>query len=169
MTTLRPSSPAKQATKLRIAALVAFCALVALALTNSARTAQQGPVSEFMKAKLKHSQRILAGLALEDFKEIASGAREIIELSQASSWQVFDTEDYLLHSADFRRAAQALEYAAKNRNLDGATLAYVDMTMKCVKCHKYVRGVRMANLDFEPFKSQLARLSSDASDGQSLE
>ena len=34
--------------------------------------------------------------------------------------------------------------AARKKNLDGAVLAYVDLTMKCINCHKYVRGVRVS-------------------------
>ena len=48
------------------------------------------------------------------------------------------------HSVEFRRTADAITAAAKKKNLDGAALAYVDMTMKCVNCHKYVRGVRIS-------------------------
>ena len=30
---------------------------------------------------------------------------------------------------------------------DATVLAYMDVTMKCVNCHKYVRSIRMAKLD----------------------
>jgi hypothetical protein len=33
---------------------------------------------------------------------------------------------------------------AKKKNLDQATVAYNQLTTKCVQCHKYVRSVRMA-------------------------
>ncbi len=32
-----------------------------------------------------------------------------------------------------------IEKNARNRNIDGATLAYLKLTMNCVQCHKYVR------------------------------
>ena len=38
---------------------------------------------------------------------------------------------------------------AKAKNLDGAALDYMDLTMTCVKCHKYVRETRMTRLDGE--------------------
>jgi len=103
-------------------------------------------IRDFMQVKLKHSQDILAGMVTEDFDKIAKGAQELSLLSQAASWQVFQTEDYLLHSREFRRSADALRDAAKAKNMDAAALAYVDTTLKCVNCHKYVRGVRMAEL-----------------------
>lgn len=105
-----------------------------------------GNLRDFMQVKLKHSQDILAGLVTEDLDKVAKGAQELSLLSQAESWQVFQTEDYLQHSKEFRRAADALRDAAKAKNMDAAALAYVDTTLKCVSCHKYVRGVRMAEL-----------------------
>lgn len=105
-----------------------------------------GNLRDFMQVKLKHSQDILAGLVTEDLDKVAKGAQELSLLSQAESWQVYQTEDYLLHSREFRRSADALRDAAKAKNLDAASLAYVDTTLKCMSCHKYVRGVRMAEL-----------------------
>jgi hypothetical protein len=104
-------------------------------------------VHEFMQLKLNHSQKVLEGIALEDYEAISKHSQAISLLSQEASWQVLQTPDYLQHSAEFRRAADALTAAAKKKNLDGAALAYVDLTMKCVNCHKYVRGVRIAKLD----------------------
>jgi hypothetical protein len=96
-------------------------------------------VAVFMRAKLAHSQNVLEGLALEDFDMIGRGAQELSLASQASSWQVLQTEDYARQSAEFRRSCDTLRTAAKARNLDGAALAWMDVTMKCIQCHKYVR------------------------------
>ncbi len=112
-----------------------------------AEARQRDEVSEFMRLKLDHSQRVLEGLALEDFQMLAKHSQEISLLSQASSWRVLQTPEYLQYSAEFRRTADALTEAARNKNLDGAALRYVDLTLKCVNCHKYVRGVRVASLD----------------------
>ena len=62
---------------------------------------------------------------------------------------MLQTEEYLKQSGDFRRAADALTKAAQEKNVDGAALAYLDMTMKCVNCHKYVRDTRQARLDVD--------------------
>jgi hypothetical protein len=32
-----------------------------------------------------------------------------------------------------------MDRKAKDKNIDGATLAYLRLTMNCVNCHKYVR------------------------------
>ena len=97
-----------------------------------------------MRRKLPHSQKVLEGLATEDFEMIAKHAQELSLLSQATTWQVLQTPDYLDHSTEFRHAADRLTEAARKKNLDGAALAYVDVTMSCINCHKYVRGARIS-------------------------
>lgn len=135
-------------------AVVAFA--VALAAFPSANQAQEpNKVSEFMRAKLVHSQKVLEGLAVENFDQIAKNAQDLSLLSQAATWQVLQTAEYRDRSTEFRRSADALAEAAKKKNLEGAALAYVDMTMKCVNCHKYVRQVRMARAP-APLAEQLA-------------
>ena len=102
--------------------------------------------AKFMQAKLAHAQKVVEGLALEDFEAIAKNAQSISLLTQAEVWQVFQTPEYVQHSQEFRRAADAVSDAAIKKNIDAAALAYVDMTLKCVNCHKYVRTKRMASL-----------------------
>ena len=115
--------------------------------TTAAWTQDSGNTSDFMRLKLEHSQKVLEGLALEDFQLIAKHSQEISLLSQAANWRVLQTPEYLQQSLEFRRTADGLTEAAKAKNLEGAALKYVDLTMKCVHCHKYVRGVRLARVD----------------------
>jgi hypothetical protein len=68
-------------------------------------------------------------------------------LSYGAQWQVFQTPEYVRRSAEFRRDADALKRSAEEKNLDGAALNYVKLTMRCVECHKYVRTVRQSRLD----------------------
>lgn len=108
---------------------------------------REANISKFMKAKLSHSQKLIEALTLEDYDQMAKSAQEMSLLSQAELWQVLQTPEYLQHSTEFRRAANTLTEAAKKKNLDGAALAYVDMTLKCVNCHKYVRRAKMAAVE----------------------
>ena len=96
-------------------------------------------VAVFMRAKLAHSQDVLAGLATADFDLIERGAQELSLASLDSNWQVLQTEAYMRQSAEFRRSCDLLRSAAQQKNLDGATVAWMDVTLKCVQCHKYVR------------------------------
>jgi len=115
--------------------------VVLLAVVAFAQEAPPKPdaVADFMRAKLGHSQRVLEGLSLEDYDLIARGAQELSLASQASSWQVLQTEEYARQSGEFRRSCDSLRNAAKAKNLDGAALAWMEVTMKCIQCHKYVR------------------------------
>ena len=119
--------------------------LVLVAWVTTAYTAQPvNNVRDFMRKKLVHSQKVLEGITTDDLALVAKHSQELSLLSQAATWQVLQTPEYLQHSNEFRRAADALTEAANKRNSDGAALAYLDVTMKCVTCHKYVRGVRIA-------------------------
>jgi cytochrome c556 len=99
---------------------------------------------DFMRAKLSHSQKVLEGLVTENFDEIAKNAQDMSLLSLAETWQVLQTPEYVDFSRKFRNSADTLADMAKKKNLDQATVAYNQLTLKCVQCHKYVRGVRMA-------------------------
>lgn len=125
-----------------------FAALLAAAIpTVSGHTQAPDKVGELMKKKLTFSQKVLEGIALNDPDKIANSAGELILISQKAEWLVMESPQYKLHSNDFRRAAETMVNQAKAKNLDGAALAYVEMTLTCVKCHKHVREVRMTRAD----------------------
>ena len=131
----------------RLAVAAGVVVLAVAAVTGSRPTADESTtrpdqVAVFMRAKLAHSQNVLEGLAIEDYDLIDKGAQELSLASEDASWQVLQTEDYARQSADFRRSCDSLRKAAKSHNLDGAALAWMEVTMKCVQCHKYVRDVR---------------------------
>lgn len=129
-----------------VAVVIVLVLLVGWAWANQAGP-EPNDVDEFMTLKLEHAQDLLAALATEEFDDAAKHAQEISLLSQQATWQVLQTPEYNQHSAEFRRSADAISTAARDRNIDAASLAYVDMTMKCFNCHKYVRGTRLASID----------------------
>lgn len=102
---------------------------------------------ELMKQKLEHSQKVLEGIALSDFDKIAKHADELMQISKRAGWRVYKTPRYEAYSNAFRGSAEELVKHAKAKNLDAATLAYVELTLTCVKCHKHVREKPMVRLD----------------------
>jgi hypothetical protein len=100
-----------------------------------------------MEQKLKHAQKVLEGVAIKDFAMIEKNADELIVISQRAEWKAFQTPHYIQHSDAFRRSCETLVQTAKDKNIEGASLAYVQMTLSCVNCHKYVREIRMAGGD----------------------
>lgn len=109
-------------------------------------SAQKAPsnLSKLMQEKLDRSKLLLEGIALADFNKISRSADALIQLSKTAEWFVYKTPRYELHSNEFRRAAENIVQKAKDKNLDGVTLGYFDLTMSCVRCHQYVREVRDA-------------------------
>lgn len=103
-------------------------------------------IHTFMRLKLAHSQQVLEGIVLEDFEMITKHASAMSVLLEDEKWMVFQTPEYRTHSNIFNEVCRDLKKAAERRNIDAATLAYMEMTMSCVKCHKYTRGIRMASL-----------------------
>ena len=100
----------------------------------------------FMRLKLSHAQDVLEGLATEDYRRIARGAQKLRALAADASWNVFETEEYAFYSREFTDAARQMSASARDRNIDGAALAYVQLTLSCVHCHKHVRDVRTARV-----------------------
>lgn len=120
--------------------------LVAAVVLSPAQSRKSRATKEFMRDKLELSQRILEGLANEDFDLMIAKGTRLSAMSQEAGWQAFENPEYADHSVTFRKNVDALVRAAKNKNLDGATLAYVRITINCVECHKFVRGKLVASL-----------------------
>jgi len=93
-----------------------------------------------MVAKLKESQTLLEGLTLNDFAKIQKSAEELLRISKEAQFRkALNTAKYEYHANAFQRAAETAIEKAKAKNLDGATLAYLDMTLTCVRCHQHTR------------------------------
>jgi len=125
------------------AILLALAALVGISAAVSPPQEPQRGRNFLMQQKLGNAQKVLEGIAVGDFALIEKHANELSLLSNRIEWQVMKTPEYLQHSNEFRRNVDQMARAARNKNLDGAALAYVQMTMNCVNCHKHVRESRI--------------------------
>lgn len=96
--------------------------------------------SELMRTKLDKAQAVLDGITTADFAKIYRNARQLHAYSQSSAWRGSDrSTDYGGLTLAFRRTAGELSQAARDKNLDRATLAYFQLTLSCVNCHKFMR------------------------------
>tara|TARA_R110002049_G_scaffold50370_3_gene143015 strand:+ start:32360 stop:32842 length:483 start_codon:yes stop_codon:yes gene_type:complete len=95
--------------------------------------------SALMRSKLVSSQNVLEGLLRKDFDAIARGAREMKRISEAAEWPRARDSVYEHFGLQFRRQCSQLESLAKQRNHEGVTFTYLQMTTTCVQCHDYVR------------------------------
>ncbi|WP_010587055.1 hypothetical protein [Schlesneria paludicola] len=108
------------------------------------QTKEERDQSDFMRKKLGASNQILEGLVTEDAELIKRGAKILIEMSSAERWQVKNNVMYKQYSNEFLQSAKKLEAAAEKENIDAVTLKWMDTTMKCVECHKFVRSSILA-------------------------
>lgn len=135
------------------AATVCSLSLLAVGLLGAAvwATAQDEPkrqgIAPFMRAKLDYSKDVLEGLATADYKKIADGARALRDLTEQERWRVSPEIRYVRYTEEFERLTEDMEAAARKENIDGATLAYVNLTINCVNCHKFVRDQRLTGAD----------------------
>ena len=128
----------------RIALGLAGLALAATFLAAQGQEPRQRPRTraEFMRLKLEYSKLVLEGLTMENYATIIKNARALKTLSEAAEWEVPtipNAGEYIVFTSEFQRLADELARKAAEKNMDGATLAYLRLTMNCVNCHKYVR------------------------------
>lgn len=123
--------------------LILAAAIVALAgVTAPAQTPATGQV---MRDKLTHSQKILEAIMTSNFTMLDRDSAELVRATELPAWSVLKSPEYLRQSAAFVRAAQDLRDAAKARDLDGAAMSYVSLTLSCFQCHKHIKGARIAD------------------------
>jgi cytochrome c556 len=129
--------------RLRAACLSLFATLLAL-LATSLPSVVRGDekLANFMRLKLTHAEKTLEGLAKADYQMIVKHSQAISLLCEDELWAVLQTPEYRERSNEFRRSVNAITDAARHKNLEAATLAYVNSTLNCVSCHKYVRSVQ---------------------------
>lgn len=137
---------------LRVASLAASLTAATLDLAAAepllhGTQASPSALTPLMQMKLTRSKAILEGLALEDLEAVAKNARALGLLSLESGWNVIQTEQYERQSSDFRRAAETIAEAASEKDVGRATLGYVELTVRCIECHRYMRNQRASLAD----------------------
>jgi hypothetical protein len=124
--------------------VVAFAGLaIALSLGDATRAKAADPKGEklrpFMRQKLKHAQVLIEGLANEDFVLISDNARILRKLATDAQWRISPNLKYIKYSDEFAAITEELERRANEKDLNGATLSYIRLTINCVDCHRFVR------------------------------
>jgi hypothetical protein len=102
---------------------------------------EASPAMEVMWRKLDLSHDALDALALEDFEALEAYASDPVSLSDAAREFIPDSEAYRDENRELRRAASNLGRAARFQDVDAAALAYMELTLGCVGCHRMLGGV----------------------------
>jgi hypothetical protein len=125
-----------------LAALILITAPLAVQPTRGDdQQDKEKAASIWMKMKLSATQNILAGLTKGDFEAIDKNAQSMLFVDHLEKWLRADTPGYNMKLKDFEYANKSLRLAAHEKNIDGATIAYIQLTLSCVECHKLIRDV----------------------------
>lgn len=101
---------------------------------------QEKPTSFWMQKKLEYSQRIISGLATEDFEAIRKNATAMQNLNRIEGFvRRRDVKDYRTQLLIFEYANGELIRSADHKNVESAALAFTQLTLSCVNCHKVIR------------------------------
>lgn len=96
--------------------------------------------SVWMKKKLDYSKDILEGITTENFETVQRAATAMQRLSELEGFvRRKDTKAYRAQLAVFEFANEELLRHAEDKNIDGAALAFTQLTLSCVNCHKQLR------------------------------
>jgi hypothetical protein len=107
-------------------------------------SSQNLQLSRVMRQKLQQSQGLLAALVTSNWDDLERRSRELEGLTRDPAWAVMNTPEYSRQAAAFLRATQDLIDASERRDQEGAPLAYVSLTLTCVRCHQTVARRRLA-------------------------
>jgi len=116
----------------------------------------------FMRQKLQICDQILRGISTDEFDDITKGTDRLLDMSKRSHWLHASNPAYAQDSADFVANVRLLRSMAEDKNLQGATLAYSQLVVRCSDCHRHVRGPKVAVFNLRS-DQVLAQRSSGAS------
>lgn len=118
--------------------------LALLSLAFAATTAQGPAVDRIMQKKLVVTQTILEAVVTSRWADLEARSRDLEDLTNDPAWRVLTAPEYATHSNSFRQSVRALHDAAAKRDLEAAPRAYVEVTLSCVGCHRYLARSRIA-------------------------
>lgn len=125
----------------------AFVVTAGLCFEHSSAQDERREVSQtkrrkFMRSKLQMVQKVVEGIATEDFDLVKDGGLELAALSESANW--YSTRDpfYDFYSSGFEHSVRGLLAAAESESVERTTFAYVHVTMSCTACHQHVREKR---------------------------
>lgn len=108
---------------------------------------QQQPQTraDFMRQKLDFSRDLLDGLTREDYAQIIKNAKSLKAMSEAAIWSdpvLKIRSRYQWFSLEFQDLTDEIVARAEEKNLEGATLGYVQLVANCMRCHRHVKDGR---------------------------
>lgn len=100
---------------------------------------QEQPMSFWMDKKLEYSKSLLEHLTKADFENLESVANQMRRLGRIEGFVRRRNDDYRVQLRTFEMATTELMRHARRRNIEGANLAFNQLTSSCVACHVLLR------------------------------
>ncbi len=97
------------------------------------------PMSFWMERKLEYSKKILEALTSGQYEEIESNAEQMRLLGKIEGFVRRRSPSYTSHLQSFDFATRELTRQSRDKNIEGATLAFHQLTTSCVGCHRSIR------------------------------
>lgn len=98
------------------------------------------PMSVWMEKKLEYSQAIFKGLALGDMDNVTLNARRMNLVGKVEGFARKKNRPYQTQLHTFDAVSHEIMKQAAKGNIEGATLAFNQLTVNCVQCHKLLRA-----------------------------
>ena len=133
------SKPTFFATIGSIACFVLLATGDAAAVNAQEPGGKEQPTSYWMQKKLEYSKNILAGITTADFDKVVENAQSMRRLSAIEGFIRGQTPGYRTQLQIFQEAADEIIRQGQKDNVDGAALAFTQLTISCVNCHKQLR------------------------------
>jgi len=103
------------------------------------QTGETRTMSYWMEKKMEYSQKILRALASGDFETIETSAEQLRLLSRVEGFVRRQNPEYQVQLEMFGRHCRQLERKSRDQDLSGVTLAFHQLTVSCVECHRSIR------------------------------
>ncbi|MCE9556416.1 MAG: hypothetical protein K8T91_23960 [Planctomycetes bacterium] len=109
------------------------------AAPSADQPAADRPSDVWMRSKLKYGQNIYTSIARADLDAIAFDAKRLRALNWFEAIAHGKDDPYQEQLRIFKLANDKLIAEAEKKNLDGCTLAFMQMTFSCTACHQRLR------------------------------
>jgi cytochrome c556 len=118
--------------------LLAGC-LVATSQADEPGAKSEKDMNFWMKQKLNYSQAIFAALSEADFESMSAAADKLTTLNKVEEFVKHRNLKYKAQLDIFQFATQEVARQAEKKSVEGAALAFHQLTLSCVNCHKQLR------------------------------
>lgn len=130
----------RKRSELLLALSAALVLLSAAAAASVFRAGQSDPTkANLMRVKKGYAHRLLDAVVLQDYPTIREEAFRLKAVAETEDWSISTNEAYVRNTDAFIRAADALLRSAEEKNAEGTALAYMDLTLQCVQCHRHMK------------------------------